>query len=269
MNYIELINQFWTANEEHSFRTVDMALYFYILKVNNDCSWKESFKRNNRKIEVDLNISFNTLKESRNRLKNANLIDFKTTNGDGNVSYTLSKIDKVTNEVSSEVANEVLTRSVPSKDKLNKTKLKQDNTPLPPKGEKESDNNSWKKSFEIYLTDLRTAYKAILNDFEWLAKQEEFNPNIDILKSIEKSCVNYWATEAGWKKKKGSRITSIDWKSTFANAISLNKVYKQNGKSNKHNYLQQRENNDLFAKGLDAMLAKIANGEEVGRINIL
>ncbi len=131
MNYIELINLFWTANEEHSFRTTDIALYFYLLKVNNDCSWKESFKRNNRKVEVDLGISFNTLKDSRNRLKNANLINFKTVNGDANVLYTIidtsSKFDKVTNEVRHEVTYEVPTRSVPSKDKLNKTKLK-DNT---------------------------------------------------------------------------------------------------------------------------------------------
>lgn len=132
MNYIELINFFWTANEEHSFRTTDIALYFYLLKVNNDCSWKESFKRNNRKVEVDLGISFNTLKDSRNRLKNANLINFKTVNGDANVQYTIintsSNFDEVTHEVRHEVTYEVPTRSVPSKDKLNKTKLK-DNTP--------------------------------------------------------------------------------------------------------------------------------------------
>lgn len=118
MNYIELINKFWTANEEYSFRTVDIALYFYLLKVNNDCSWKEYFKRNNRKIQVDLDISFNTLKEGRNRLKNARLIDFKTKNGDANVMYTLSNID----EVIDKVTNEVPTRLVPSKDKLNQTK---------------------------------------------------------------------------------------------------------------------------------------------------
>lgn len=134
MNYIEQINLFWTANEEHSFRTTDIALYFYLLKVNNDCSWKEYFKRNNRKIEVDLSISFNTLKDARNRLKNANLINFKTTNGDANVLYnfcTSSKIDKVSNEVRCEVTNEVSTRLVPSKDKLNKTKGKREREETP------------------------------------------------------------------------------------------------------------------------------------------
>ena len=135
MNYIELINFFWTANEEHSFRTVDIALYFYLLKVNNDCSWKEYFKRNNRKIEVDLSISFNTLKDSRNRLKNAGLINFKTVNGDANTSYqiinTSSNFDKVSTEVAIEVSTEVSTRSAPIKDKLNKTKLnkREESTP--------------------------------------------------------------------------------------------------------------------------------------------
>lgn len=115
MNYIQLINRFWASSEINSFRTTDIALYFYLLKVNNDCSWIESFRRNNRKIEVDLDISFNTLKDARNRLKIAGLIDFKTRNGDGNVLYTLSKFDKVSDEVSDEVADEVGSRLLTSK----------------------------------------------------------------------------------------------------------------------------------------------------------
>lgn len=116
---------FWLANEEHSFCTTDIALYFYLLKVNNNCSWKESFKRNNSKIESDLGISFNTLKNARNRLKQARLIDFKTVNGSPNVSYwllTSSNFDKVSDEVTNEVSDEVDREVLSSKDKLNKTK---------------------------------------------------------------------------------------------------------------------------------------------------
>ena len=117
MNYIQLINRFWASSEINSFRTTDIALYFYLLKVNNDCSWIESFRRNNRKIEVDLDISFNTLKDARNRLKVAGLIDFKTRNGDGNVLYTLSKFDKVSDEVSDEVGSRLLTSKYKDKGK--------------------------------------------------------------------------------------------------------------------------------------------------------
>lgn len=132
MTYIELINNFWTSNEEEAFRTTDVALYFYLLKVNNDCSWKASFKRNNRKVEADLGISFNTLKEARNRLKLAGLIDFRTKSGSTETTYsvrgagddknptsqlTSSNFDEVTTEVTTEVGYEVPTRLGASKDR--------------------------------------------------------------------------------------------------------------------------------------------------------
>jgi hypothetical protein len=86
---------------------------------------------------------------------------------------------------------------------------------------------TWKDDFEVYKMDLRAAYDECLGDKEWVEKQQHFNPGIDIKKSIGKACVNYWATEAGWKKKKAARINDIDWKRTFANAITLpsSKVY--------------------------------------------
>lgn len=107
--------------------------------------------------------------------------------------------------------------------------IKEELTPLPPKGVESEIPPVWKKDFKIYLNELRADYKTLIADTEWISQQEKFNPGVDIQKSIEKSCVNYWATEAGWKKKKGSKIKSIDWKSTFANAVSqpVNRVYKE------------------------------------------
>lgn len=143
MNYIQLINNFWTSNELNSFRTTEISLYFYLLDVCNRLSWKESFKRNNRKIQVDLSISFNTLKDARNRLKQAGLINFETRSGDGNTIYTLSNFDKVTDEVntnihtssnfdevtdgvSTEVSTEVGIEVASTKNKLNENKLNEE-----------------------------------------------------------------------------------------------------------------------------------------------
>lgn len=145
MNYIELINKFWLTSEAHSFRTTDIALFFYLLKINNVCSWRESFKRKNIQIQADLDISFNTLKDSRNRLKQAELLDFKSKSGSGDVVYTLSNFDKVrdevadkvkrtsskndevTNEVAHEVTTEVATEVAPynTNGTCNQTKLNQ------------------------------------------------------------------------------------------------------------------------------------------------
>lgn len=131
MNYIGLVRAFWRSQEEHSFGPTEVALYFYLLEVCNICRWKNPFKRSNAKIEADLSMTFHVLKNARNRLKSAGLIDFKTTNGSPNVAYTLLptlqinyEVDaEVRNEVSNEVVYEVPNEVVPSKDKLNKTKL--------------------------------------------------------------------------------------------------------------------------------------------------
>lgn len=120
MNYIQLIRKFWTSNELNSFRTSEIALFFYLAEINNRLSWSESFKRNNQRVMFDLSISFNTLKDARNRLKQAGLIDFQTQNGSPNVIYkilTLSNFDEVTDEVTDEVSTRLLSRSLTSKNK--------------------------------------------------------------------------------------------------------------------------------------------------------
>jgi predicted transcriptional regulator len=131
MNYINQIRGFWRAHEEHSFSTTEVAVYFYLLEVCNICHWKNPFKRNNAKIEADLGISFNTLKNARNRLAQTGLLSFKTTNGSPNVVYTLSNFDKVTNKVTNEVTDEVTDEVgdevLTTKDKQNETE-----TNLPP-----------------------------------------------------------------------------------------------------------------------------------------
>ena len=86
---------------------------------------------------------------------------------------------------------------------------------------------TWKDDFEVYKENVRNGYREIMEDEAWFKKQSEFYPNVNILKSIEKSCVNFWITEAGWKNKKNAKTETINWKLTFANAISKpqNKVY--------------------------------------------
>lgn len=109
--------------------------------------------------------------------------------------------------------------------------LKKDKNILPPLtppqvgGEKVK---TWKDDFDIYLSELREAFRDVQKNDKWLKQQQSFYPKVDIIKSIEKSCVNFWGTEAGWKHKKKSRYKSVDWNSTFANSISQNqnKVYK-------------------------------------------
>ena len=95
----------------------------------------------------------------------------------------------------------------------------------PPKGDDVGDT-SWKKDFKVYLKELRSAYRKLIEDSEFIRTQEKFHPNVDIKLSLEKACTNFWATEAGWIHKKKKRSKIINWKSTLTNAIDMNKVYK-------------------------------------------
>lgn len=97
----------------------------------------------------------------------------------------------------------------------------EDTPPLPP-------SEDWRSSYEVYLSELREVYSTLKKDKSFMAQCEKYHPSLDIQLSLEKACVEYWATEAGWKKKRQSRTSDIDWKRTLTNAlnISSNKVYK-------------------------------------------
>jgi hypothetical protein len=87
----------------------------------------------------------------------------------------------------------------------------------------------WKKSFEEYKNQVREAFTEAIQDKTWMQKQQEYYPNINIKKSLEKACFNYWATEAGWQNKRNKRTKTINWKTTFGNALAMkeNHVYNE------------------------------------------
>ena len=89
MNYIRLINGFWNLHEVKSFRATEISLYFYLLKVCNSVAWSESFELKNQRILVDLCMSFNTLCNARNKLKQSGLIEFETKNGSNKTVYSI------------------------------------------------------------------------------------------------------------------------------------------------------------------------------------
>lgn len=94
---------------------------------------------------------------------------------------------------------------------------------------------TWRDDFEIYKNELRKAYKTLLQDDAWISTQQRFNPNLNIALSLEKACVNFWATEAGWQHKRKQRTKTINWRQTLTNSINSpqNKVYNGNGISKK------------------------------------
>jgi predicted transcriptional regulator len=208
MNYIEQIRGFWRSHEEHSFTPTEVAVYFRLLEICNICQWKNPFKRNNSKIEADLGISFNTLKNARNKLRQAGLIDFETRNGSPNVSYTLLNFDKVSNEVDVEVDVEVL----PTKDKLNKTLVI---SPVSPKlfpAEKPKKKEQEKKVF--VPPDEKT-----INDYFKYSELRDWE--------IQASKFFNHYNSQGWKK--GTGVAVVNWDS-LANNWILTEKQKNDGK---------------------------------------
>lgn len=101
--------------------------------------------------------------------------------------------------------------------------------------------HDWRKNFSDYLKILNEEYDKILADSEFFETQQKYYPNLDIQLSLEKSIVNFWGTEAGWKHKKKGRSKEISWRQTFVNAIPMNKVYKQN-QSNGQTFKTNKQN---------------------------
>ena len=88
------------------------------------------------------------------------------------------------------------------------------------------DTKTWRNDYATYLKLVEEAKNALLQDREMMAKQQSYYPGVNIPLSIEKACTNFWATEAGWKNKKGKRSKDINMKMTLVNAIKSNRVYE-------------------------------------------
>lgn len=94
-------------------------------------------------------------------------------------------------------------------------------------------DKTWRDDYKIYLELVREAFWAIRDDKVMLEKQQSYYPNVDLMKSLEKACTNFWATDAGWMRKKKTKSKDIDMKMTLINAINLNRVFKNETETTK------------------------------------
>ena len=229
MNYISLINNFWLLSEEHDFRPIDIALYFYLLKIANSLSWKPSFKRNNKEIMAKLGInSHHTFNDTRNRLKMAGLIDFTTYKGKALSTYsivvTLAKNAEVTAEVTAD---------------LNKTETKTDN----------KENIKRKK---VPLNDLGLKFNE-----EKKVKKEIPPPSIEEVTAIcvkkgmseeEAKRFYYYYDAQGWVTSTGQKIKRVD--SMVNRWLNNGKQKTKDDGKYKDNATKKQERNDEIARDI-------------------
>ncbi len=78
MNYIELINRFWSEVEMKGYKSQEANLYFYLLHYCNRIGWVNPFSLPNKRAVLSTGLSEKTLIECRCRLSERGLIDFRS-----------------------------------------------------------------------------------------------------------------------------------------------------------------------------------------------
>jgi len=76
-------------------------------------------------------------------------------------------------------------------------------------------------SFDEYKNEELIEYSKLMENQIWIKEQQKYNPNLNILLSLEKAHTQFWGTEAGWEFTKKKKSKTKNWKRTYENALSL------------------------------------------------
>lgn len=81
MNLFDLLANFWRVDEQENFSGNDTRLYFFLIHLANRSFWSEWIEYPNDRMVVNANISLQVLKSSRERLKEAGLLNYVSGGG--------------------------------------------------------------------------------------------------------------------------------------------------------------------------------------------
>jgi len=244
MNYIEQINLLHKIRRKDSLGPIAVTMYVILLDICNRDDWENPFNLKNDKILSDLDVTFNTLAATRNKLQQSGLIKFRTRNGTAEVIYTIldpeeskearsnptfSKFDEVAHEVTDEVTAKVahkVTAKVPNSVNginINKTKQKQ-KKPIAEAKAPPGPDKIYASCMKIY--------------FEWFEARFSIAPKIDALQGKAlKDIIRYLSDIV---KKKDEAITEDDldekvktnWQGILESWDQLEEFYQKQTKLN-------------------------------------
>lgn len=85
----------------------------------------------------------------------------------------------------------------------------------------------WWDDVQVYYTEAHKAATDLLHNQAWIGERQSYHPSLNVTKSVQKVMNDYWLTPEGWKKKKASRVSVINWERTLNNALTIkvNQVY--------------------------------------------
>lgn len=76
MNLFDLLANFWRLDEQKNFSGNETRLYFFLIHLANRSFWPEWIEFADKRMVANANISLQVLKSARERLHEAELLDF-------------------------------------------------------------------------------------------------------------------------------------------------------------------------------------------------
>ena len=76
MNLFDLLANFWRLDEQKNFSGNETRLYFFLIHLVNRSFWPEWIEFADKRMVANANISLQVLKSARERLQEAELLDF-------------------------------------------------------------------------------------------------------------------------------------------------------------------------------------------------
>jgi hypothetical protein len=206
-----------------------------------------------RKIAAEeTGISEQSIRTSLYRLKSTGEITIKSTNKFSiiticNYEFYQNKEDEIDQQIN-QVINQQLTSNQPATNQQLTTSEEYKEK----KNDKKDKNKHiiplWKEkcsTFEKYQEWELEEYEKIRHDQEWITQQQELNPRIDILMTLKKAHINYWSQQGGYKNIKARRGDTVDWRSTWTNALTvrMNQVWQDRNGQN-----QSDDSTSIYSK---------------------
>jgi hypothetical protein len=180
MNYITLVNNFWSIDLEANFTHLEVHLFFKLLEINNKLGWKESFRFPNSRLEAEIGSRSKNLINARQRLVDFRLITYKkgSTRKAGSYSLILPPegnsiqlpylgVTKESNQESNEESNQGSNRKV-IRGTLNRQEVDKNKPPISPKPKKPT------KNFDLDFVE--TAFSDLVREFIRYRKQDIKKP---------------------------------------------------------------------------------------------
>ncbi len=242
MNYLELILQFWKLRRSKRITSLQADLYFYLIQECNERNWENPFECSNKLICGSISISEPSLIDARNRLQQLGIIEFKS--GKRNETspvyrlFNLKNLSRNRTVPLVESLDETEMKGEPIKNKLNKTKPKQNISSAADAPAKEKKELPYWKTFvdvfdSWYLQHLKQKYFYQAKDFAALKKIYKFFENRAAEKKFEFTEENLLSAFKFFLNKAWDKDNWLKNNFSITNLLSqFNQIVNENARNN-------------------------------------